>query len=189
MTFRATFGKLLLMNKSTSVLADLLRILTQQARALGLNDTAWSARAGLRNETLSRLRSRPSCDLATLEALSTAVGSRIAVTAEPPAELSPDGHFPLCVYRDYEQRLIELCASRSLNAAHWGALGPAFFMAGLAVMLASHEHFDRRGLLALAEQLHPGASEPAVFAQWLTRSALRPSRFLPMLEVAARHAA
>jgi len=82
-----------------------------------MNDTAWSARAGLRKETLSRLRRRPSCDLATLEALLAAVGSQ------------------------------------------------------------------------LAEQLHPGASEPAVFAKWLTRSALRPSRFMPMLENAAEHTA
>jgi len=62
-------------------------------------------------------------------------------------------------------------------------------MAGLAVMLASVTEFDRRGLLALAESLHPGASEPAVFAQWLKRSPVRPSRLLPMVEQEVRHAA
>ncbi len=56
-------------------------------------------------------------------------------------------------------------------------------------MLASISGADRRGLLALAESLHPGATEPTVFAQWLQRSPLRPSRFLPMLAQAAKHAA
>jgi len=62
-------------------------------------------------------------------------------------------------------------------------------MAGLAVMLASDPHFDRRGLLELAELLHPGSSEPAVFERWLARSPVRPSRFLPMLRQQAPHAA
>jgi len=56
------------------------------------------------------------------------------------------------------------------------------------VMLASAPNFDRRALLALAESLHPGASEPAVFARWLKRSPIRPSRFFPMMEVELRHA-
>ncbi len=62
-------------------------------------------------------------------------------------------------------------------------------MAGLAVMLASTRDFDRRSLLILAEELHPGASEPAVFARWLKASPLRPSRFLPMLSVRVKRAA
>ena len=177
------------MDKSITVLAGLLEVLAHRARAQGLNDTVWSARAGLRKETLSRLRRRASCDLATLEALSVAVGSRIVVVDGPPVELSLDGHFPLHLYRDYEQRLLELCASRTLDEAPWRTLGPPFFMAGVAVMVASHDRFDRRGLLALAEALHPGVSEPAVFAHWLHRSALRPARFLPMLEMAVKHAA
>lgn len=177
------------MNKSTTQLTDLLRTLTQRARTLGLNDTEWSARAGLRKETLSRLRHRSSCDLTTLQALAQVVGSRVALTDASPLELSPDGHLPLHMYRDYEERLLALCASRTLEPEQWRALGPAFFMAGVAVMLASHAQFDRRGLIGLAEQLHPGSSEPAVFTQWLKRSPLQPARFLPMLEVAARHAA
>jgi hypothetical protein len=63
-----------------------------------------------------------------------------------------------------------------------------FFMAGLAVMRASVPELDRRGLLSLAELLHPGSSEPVVFEQWLKRSPVRPSRFLPMLAMEMKHA-
>jgi hypothetical protein len=63
-------------------------------------------------------------------------------------------------------------------------------MAGLAVMLASAGNTDRRGVLDLAERLHPGASEVSVFTRWLDRSPLRPTRFLPLVDAARRtHAA
>lgn len=166
-----------------------LDALTRAARALGLNDTDWAARAGLRKETLSRLRSRTSCDFATLDALASVVGARIEVVDGNSVESSPDGHFPLQVNREYEERLLEFCVSRTLDPQRWADLGPRFFMAGVAVMLASVPEFNRRGLLALAEQLHPGASEPVVFAQWLKRSPIRPSRFLPMLAMEMKHAA
>jgi hypothetical protein len=93
------------------------------------------------------------------------------------------------VDRDYEERLVALCASGNLDASYWAGFGPGFFMAGLAVMLASTRDFDRRTLLALAEQLHPGASEPDVFARWLASSPLRPSRFLPLVSAQLAHAA
>lgn len=177
------------MEKSTSALPRVLDALTRAARALKLSDTEWAARAGLRKETLSRLRRRLSCDFATLEALAAVVGVRVDVASESVLECSPDGHFPLQMNREYEERLLEFCASRLLDPRLWADLGPRFFMAGVAVMLASVAGFDRRSLLALAEQLHPGISEPAVFAQWLKRSPLRPSRFLPMLAMEMKHAA
>jgi hypothetical protein len=177
------------MLKSTHSLSTVLDELTHAARARGLNDTEWAARAGLRKETLSRLRRRQSCGFATLCALAEAVDGRVGVVDVAPHAASPDGHFPALMDREYEERLLNLCASRSLASAHWTGIGPRFFMAGLAVMMASVAGFDRRGLLALAEQLHPGASEPAVFAYWLERSPLRPSRFLPMLEMEVKHAA
>lgn len=177
------------MNKSTSALPRILEALTHAARTHALSDTEWAARAGLRKETLSRLRRRQSCDFATLEALAGVVGVRVGVVDESPLEHSPDGHFPLHMNREYEERLLEFCASRTLDPQLWASLGPRFFMAGVAVMLASVPAFDRRSLLTLAEQLHPGASEPAVFEQWLKRSPLRPSRFLPMLAVEMKHAA
>ena len=43
--------------------------------------------------------------------------------------------------------------------------------------------------LHLAEALHPGATEPRVFARWLAETPLPPSRFLPMLEMESRRAA
>ena len=54
-------------------------------------------------------------------------------------------------------------------------------MGGLAAMLASVREFDRRRYLALAEDLHPGVTQPEVFELWLERSPVRPARFLPML--------
>ena len=103
--------------------------------------------------------------------------------------MSLNDNFPARVDREYEQRLLDLCASRSLSPERWPAAGPAFFMAGLAVMLASAESrgFDRPGLLALGERLHPGASTLDVFGRWLKRTPVRPSRFFHMLDKAVRH--
>ena len=46
---------------------------------------------------------------------------------------------------------------------------------------------ERDRLSALAERLHPGASEVAVFRQWLERSPLRPTRFLALLDARLAH--
>jgi hypothetical protein len=111
----------------------------------------------------------------------------VSVAAQPMT--TSDGHFPNELSRDYEQQLLTLCASRTLDPPAWAGAGPVFFMAGLAVMLASNPASDRRGLLELAEILHPGATELPVFATWLRRSPLRPSRFLPMLAMELKYAA
>jgi hypothetical protein len=176
------------MPKSTEPLAAALDTLSARARASGLTDTAWAERAGVRKETLSRLRGRSTCDFSTLNALAEAVGAQVAF-AESLAPAASGRHFPERMDREYEGRLLDLCASRVLDPGRWEQLGPRFFMAGLAVMLASTRDFDRRSLLALAEELHPGASEPTVFARWLRRSPVRPSRFLPMLSVRPQRAA
>lgn len=175
------------MRKSTTALAEILTALSRWARARGLTDSAWAARAGVRKETLSRLRGRDTCDFATLSALASVVGAHLEVVEA--VDRTSDGHFPRAVDRDYEERLLELCASRTLEAARWTQMGPRFFMAGLAVMLAGAAGLDRRGLLALAEELHPGAGEPEVFARWLKSSPLRPSRFLPLLNASENRAA
>src|SRR5580704_17778617 len=174
---------------STTELKRLLDLLTIAARNKGLNDASWASAAGFSKETLSRLRRRSSCDLSTLVALADAAGSRLSVAGAAEPATTPDRHFPRELSRDYERQLLTLCAAQKLDPAAWAATGPAFFMAGLAVMLASHADADRRGLLALAEHLHPGATEVPVFARWLKRSPLRPSRFLPMLAMEIRHAA
>jgi hypothetical protein len=138
----------------------------------------------VRKETLSRLRRRNNCDLGTLAALADAVGGRLVATSgtsNPKREVSEDGHLPAQVSREYEARLLDLLASGRHDPQTWLAEGPPFFMAGLAAMAASAHGFDRQGLLSLAEALHPGSSQPDVFALWLERSPVRPSRFLPML--------
>jgi hypothetical protein len=159
------------------------------ARGKGLNDAAWASAAGFSKETLSRLRRRSSCDLSTLTALADAAEASLSVAVGAQPATTSDGHFPRELSRDYERQLLVLCASRKLDPAAWTAAGPAFFVAGLAVMLASNAGEDRPGLLALAEVLHPGATEVRVFARWLERSPLRPSRFLPMLATESKHAA
>jgi DNA-binding phage protein len=187
--FKSTPVDYQLMLTSTTQLNRLLDALTVAARNKGLNDASWASAAGFSKETLSRLRRRSSCDLSTLIALADAVDFRLSVTVANQPATTSDGHFPSELSRDYERQLLALCAAQQLDPAAWAAAGPAFFMAGLAVMLASNAGADRRGLLALAEVLHPGATEVPVFARWLKRSPLRPSRFLPMLAMETRHAA
>ena len=177
------------MSRSTSLLEALLALLTREARGRAVNDSQWAQAAGLRKETLSRLRRRTNCDLVTLEALAVAVGMQIGVVTAEVRATTPDGHLPARMDREYEEQLLNLCASGDLDHAAWRAYGPGFFMAGVAVMLASTRGADRQRLLGLAELLHPGISQPAVFEVWLARSPLRPSRFLPMLSAGLKRAA
>jgi DNA-binding phage protein len=177
------------MDKSTTPLAHWLAGLSARARALGLSDRTWAARAGVRHETLSRLRHRSNCDLATLIALASAVGARVEVDAESRAATTVDGRFPACIDREEEQRLLDLCVERPLDVGRWRKAGPAFFVAGLAVLLASLPELDRTSLLALAEALHPGSTMVEVFERWLRDSPVRPSRFLPQLAARLRRAA
>ena len=179
----------MLMKRSTPHLRSVLDTLEQKARGLGLTDTRWAARAGIRKETLSRLRGRRSCDFETLQSLARAVGATVNVIDEKAPGSTADGRFPAKFDRDYEELLLDLCASGEFTLERWRRLGPAFFMAGLAVMVASTPEFDRRSLLDLAEDLHAGSSQVGVFALWLERSPVRPSRFLPMLVAGLRRAA
>ena len=169
------------MKRSPSPLSHLLPALKQEADALGLTAAEWANRAGIRQETLSRLRRRPSCDLETIDALARAVGLQLGVARGGPARAEADGLYPAKLTRDLEEELMELCASGTTDPRVWARLGSPFFMAGMAVMLASVPGFDRRAFLELAEALHAGSSRAEVFALWLDGSPLRPSRFLPAL--------
>ena len=173
----------------TTLLAGLLADLTAAARQQGWSDSAWARRAGLRKESLCRLRSRSDCDLATLTALATAVGQRLVVRRSGPGSTTADGHFPATLDREDEERLVRLAASADLSAALWDHAGPRFFMAGFAVLLASLRGFDRPALLALADHLHVGSTSAGVFAVWLERSPLDTARLLSQLESWQRHAA
>ena len=173
------------MSKSTP-LATLLARLTQEARRASLTDAAWASLAGLRKESLSRLRRRDNCDFQTLHALADAVGMQVDLRPARERGLTLDGHFPVALNRDLEERLADLCVRDGTEPDRWLELGPPFFMAGLAVMLAGEPGRDRAGLLALAERLHPGATRPDVFARWLELSPVEPSRFLPAVEARSR---
>ena len=176
------------MLKSTNSLQIIVNELSFAARQRSINDTQWAARAGLPKETLSRLRRRDNCDFSTLASLASAVNMRLGTVDSTLPLLTRDSHFPVEIGREYEESLLHLCASRSLDLTQWVAMGPHFFMAGLAVMLASVDRYDRCGLLVLAENISPGASKPDIFERWLEHSPVRPSRFLPMLEALAHHA-
>jgi DNA-binding phage protein len=176
------------MDLSSRSFDDLLEALSDAARQRGLTDSAWARRAGIRKETLSRVRSRRSADFATLHALADAVGARIDVLGATSQTRAGD-HFPDTFDRDYEECLLTLAVAGDDDPQRWLQTGPAFFMAGLAVMMASVRGLNRRRLLYLAERLHPGSSQPEVFSLWLARSPVKPARFVPMLKERLRHAA
>ena len=177
------------MPKSTNPVQSLLRALSGVARDAGWSDAEWARRSGVPKETLCRLRSRSNCDLATVAALSHALGKQLTLGEPTVARARSSGLWPTVVDRRLEARLVDLLHSRSTGEAEWRALGPAFFMAGLAVMVASVQGFDRRSYLDLAESLHPGASEPRVFERWLADTPLPPARLLPMVRSELNHAA
>jgi hypothetical protein len=179
------------MSKSTSPtnpVSDLLAALSRMAREAGWSDAEWARRSGVPKETLCRLRSRANCDLATLAALSNALGKQLSVGL-PVTQNHASGLWPDVVDRPLEARLVDLLRSRSTRMEDWRDLGPSFFLAGLAVTMASARGFDRPSYLNLAEALHPGASEPRVFAKWLAETPLPPARLLPMLQAQLDHAA
>lgn len=176
------------MPESTRRLPSLLNTLSALARRAGWSDAEWARRSGLPKETLCRLRSRVTCDLATLEALAQAVGATVEVTHRA-TRTSVDGLWPAVVDRPLEARIAGVLGSHSTRVDDWRPLGPPFFVAGLAVMLASIPDLDRRKYLDLAEALYPGATEPRVFARWLAETPLPPARLLPMLDAKLRHAA
>jgi hypothetical protein len=110
-----------------------------------------------------------------------AAGNATLTKRGPGSATSADGLWPARVDRNLERALLDAFASAVPDAARCRELAPPFFMAGLAVMLASVTGFDRPKLLALAEALHPGATELCVFERWLVDTPLRPDRFLPPL--------
>src|ERR1022692_5111458 len=139
--------------KRSTELNNILEVLEREVRALRLTDTEWATRAGIRKETLSRLRGRRSCDFGTLDALARVVGSRIGVIAGNAIKTTRDGRFPAIYDRDFEARLIDLCASRDLDAAVWERLGPKFFMAGPCLTLGGVAGFYRPLLVELARPI------------------------------------
>lgn len=157
--------------------AELLDQMSRAARERFSTASSWAEASGLPKETLSRLRRNPSCGFRTLVALARAAGCTLLAV---PATARGGEHMPKSFNRDYEDDLLDLCASGNTDPDAWRARGPGFFMGGLAVLLASARGFERERHLRLAETLHSGVSTPEVFAMWLKQSPLRPARFLPM---------
>jgi hypothetical protein len=157
--------------------AKLLDQMSRAAKGMFSTDSNWAKASGLPKETLSRLKRNPSCDLQTLAALAHTAGYTLVAV---PATIEAGEHLPDAFGREYEDDLLDLCASGNVDPDGWRAHGPGFFMGGLAVLLASARGFERERYLRLAEALHPGISTPEVFALWLKRSPLRAGRFLPM---------
>jgi antitoxin (DNA-binding transcriptional repressor) of toxin-antitoxin stability system len=85
-----------------------------------------------------------------------------------------------------EERVLELCARGDFRPSRWLRAGNPHQLAGVAMMLASQEDFDRPRMLALAERLYPGTSTPAGFSRWLASSPIQAARFLPMLSARMR---
>ena len=162
----------------------LLERMAVAARTKYGTDAGWAKAARLPKETLSRLKTQGSCDLRTLAALAETAGFELA--AVPKRASTSGDHMPAHFNREYEQGLLDLVVSGVTEPDVWQSYGPPFFMAGVAVMLASVPGFARGHYLELAERLHPGASTPEVFALWLKRSPLRPARFLPMVSHSGR---
>jgi hypothetical protein len=162
---------------TTHLPGRLLEQMSKAAKAMFSTDSSWAKASGLPKETLSRLKRNPSCDLQTLAALARTAGYTLVAV---PASVQGGEHMPGAFGREYEDDLLDLCASGNVDPDVWRAHGPAFFMGGLAVVLASARGFDRERYLRLAETLHPGISVAEVFAIWLQRSPLRAARFLPM---------
>jgi len=155
----------------------LLDQMAQSAKARFLTEAGWAKASGLPKETLSRLKTQPSCDLRTVGALAQAAGFTLVAV---PAITQEEDHVPGKLGRDYEDKLLDLAASGNTDPEFWRGHGPGFLMGGLAVMLASARGFERERYLRLAETLHLGVSTPEVFDMWLKKSPVRPSRFLRM---------
>lgn len=163
-------------------LFDSLRALARQRFT---SDAQWARASGVPAETLSRLGKRLTCDVRTLWALADGAGCTLVAV---PATTQNDASDQQTLDRDYESALLDLCASGNKDTAHWRAQGDGFLMGGLATLLAGADGFDRTQYLRLAESLHVGVTTPEVFALWLTRSPIRPARFLPLLRARIAHA-
>ena len=173
------------MNSGSAPAKRLLESLRASARRRFASDAQWARASGVPKETLSRLGTRLSCDSRTLWALADGAGcSLVAVPAAARENDAGRDGFD----RQYESSLLDLCASGSTDNAVWRAHGPAFFMAGVATLLAGAHGFDRQRYLRLAESLHLGVTTPEVFGLWLEKSPVRPARFLPMLRARMSHA-
>jgi hypothetical protein len=165
------------MLESTGRLAAILEKLTARARRRGWTDAEWARHVGLPKETLCRLRSRQSCDFRTLDALAWSVDATLDCVL-PRRAVSADRLWPATVDVAYEDDLLDLVNAPRVDERRWRALGPPYFMAGVAVTLAGISDETRSAWLAFAEGLHPGVTQPDVYQRWLAQTPWPPVRWL-----------
>lgn len=84
--------------------------------------------------------------------------------------------------REQEERLLQLCADGDFRPSRWARAGDRQTLAGAAAMLASARGFDAPRMLALAERLSPGMSQPVTLSSWLATAPLHAERLLSMAE-------
>ncbi len=87
------------------------------------------------------------------------------------------------------ERIVELAASGDLRPSRWLRAGDSRLLAGIAMILASHAHFDRARTLALAERLQPGITTPAGFGRWLRSTRVPVEQFVRLLDARLRERA
>ncbi len=88
--------------------------------------------------------------------------------------------------RRVEERTVELAARGDFRPSRWLRAGDSRLLAGISVILASHERFNRTRMLALAERLHPRMSDPQSFGAWLRTTPVLAERFLALLDARLR---
>ena len=170
------------MLESTNRLSAILSKLTSRARSRGWSDAEWARHAGLPKETLCRLRARDSCDFRTLDTLAWAVDGTLDCRF-PVRPRTADGLWPLALDAAYEDELLDLVNAPVPDERRWRAVGPAFFMAGIAMAMAGVEGRSAAAYRALADTLHAGIGEPAVYERWLAGTPWSPVRWLSRLHV------
>src|SRR4030067_2729322 len=113
------------MNTSTMLRpAKLLDQMSKAAKGLFSTDSSWAKASGLPKETLSRLKRNPSCDLQTLAALAQTAGFKLLAV---PETVQDGAHLPNAFGREYEDDLLDLCASGNFDPDVWGARGRGLF--------------------------------------------------------------
>src|ERR1035437_720342 len=96
--------------------AKLLDQMSKAAKEIFSTDSSWAKASGLPKETLSKLKRNPSCDLQTLAALAQTAGYTLIAV---PATVQGGEHMPNAFLREYEDELLNLCASGNAEPDVW----------------------------------------------------------------------
>src|SRR5208282_6622052 len=86
----------------------LLDQMSQAAKAIFSTEAGWAKASGLPKETLSRLKTQPSCDLRTLGALAQAAGYTLVAV---PTAMQEQDRVLENYDRGYENKLLDLAVS------------------------------------------------------------------------------